>query len=108
GPARMFWTILTAQGEAAAAIRRNVLIRALAQAADSGFTFYTHPEIEFYLFQAIEQAGDPLIPVDNAGYFDHVACGQGHDFRRAAITLLESMRSEERRVGQEGRSIRLH
>jgi glutamine synthetase len=29
--------------------------------------------------------------VDQAGYFDHVPHGTGHDFRRAAITMLESM-----------------
>ena len=30
-------------------------------------------------------------PVDDAGYFDHVPHGTGHDFRRAAITMLENM-----------------
>ncbi|WP_154794542.1 glutamine synthetase family protein [Occultella kanbiaonis] len=91
GTARMFCDILTPDGEPAAADPRNVLKRALAKAADAGFTFYTHPEIEFYLFQPQENETDPLVPIDNAGYFDHVARGQGHDFRRAAITLLESM-----------------
>ncbi|MGO2111094.1 MAG: hypothetical protein ACTH31_05725, partial [Pseudoclavibacter sp.] len=33
----------------------------------------------------------PLVPIDQAGYFDHVARGTAHDFRRAAITMLESM-----------------
>ncbi|SEE01139.1 type I glutamate--ammonia ligase [Ruania alba] len=91
GTARMFCDILTPDGESSAADPRNVLKRALAVAGDAGFTFYTHPEIEFYLFKALENDTDPLIPIDNAGYFDHVARGQGHDFRRAAITLLESM-----------------
>ncbi|UFU04861.1 type I glutamate--ammonia ligase [Ruania halotolerans] len=91
GTARMFCDILTPDGEPSAADPRNVLKRSLAVAADAGFTFYTHPEIEFYLFKALESETDPLIPIDNAGYFDHVARGQGHDFRRAAITLLESM-----------------
>ncbi|QOR69190.1 type I glutamate--ammonia ligase [Ruania alkalisoli] len=91
GTARMFCDILTPDGESSPADPRNVLKRALAEAADAGFTFYTHPEIEFYLFKALENETDPLIPIDNAGYFDHVARGQGHDFRRAAITLLESM-----------------
>ena len=31
------------------------------------------------------------MPVDDAGYFDHVPHGTGHDFRRAAITMLENM-----------------
>ena len=33
----------------------------------------------------------PPVPVDQAGYFDHVPHGTAHDFRRAAITMLESM-----------------
>ena len=35
--------------------------------------------------------GSPPVPVDQAGYFDHVPHGTAHDFRRAAITMLESM-----------------
>jgi len=31
------------------------------------------------------------VPIDTAGYFDHSARGTAHDFRRATITLLESM-----------------
>lgn len=31
------------------------------------------------------------MPVDSAGFFDHVPHGTGHDFRRAAITMLENM-----------------
>ncbi len=91
GTARMFCDILTPDGEPAMADPRNVLKRALAKASDAGFTFYTHPEIEFYLFHPQEQENAPLVPIDNAGYFDHVARGSGHDFRRAAISLLESM-----------------
>jgi len=91
GTARMFCDILTPDGEPAMADPRNVLKRALAKASEAGFTFYTHPEIEFYLFQHQEHEGAPLVPIDTAGYFDHVARGSGHDFRRAAISLLESM-----------------
>ena len=91
GTARMFCDILTPDGQPAAADPRNVLTRALTKAADAGFSFYTHPEVEFYLFHSPETSSGPLIPVDEAGYFDHVARGTGHDFRRAAIGLLESM-----------------
>jgi glutamine synthetase len=91
GTARMFCDILTPDGEPAMADPRNVLKRALAKASDAGFTFYTHPEVEFYLFQPQEHENAPLVPIDTAGYFDHVARGSGHDFRRAAISLLESM-----------------
>jgi glutamine synthetase len=91
GTARMFCDILTPDGEPSLADSRNVLKRALAKASDKGFTFYTHPEVEFYLFNQPADAEAPLVPVDQGGYFDHLARGSTHDFRRAAITMLESM-----------------
>jgi glutamine synthetase len=92
GTARMFCDINMPDGSASYADPRYVLKRALAKAADLGFTFYTHPEIEFYLFKALagEPAADPE-PVDSSGYFDHTPQGIGNDFRRQAITMLESM-----------------
>src|SRR4030095_15858921 len=47
--ARMFCDLVKPDGTPAAADSRWVLRRTLAQAADAGFTFYTHPEIEFFL-----------------------------------------------------------
>ena len=91
GTARMFSDVLTPDGEPAFADPRNVLKRTLASAAEQGFTFYTHPEIEFYLLKGDFQPGEEPVPVDTAGYFDHVPRGAAHDFRRAAITLLEPM-----------------
>ncbi len=91
GTARMFCDILMPDGSPAGSDSRQVLRRALDSAGEDGFTFYTHPEIEFYLFK---EPYDPVVgpvPVDQAGYFDHVARGDGHDFRRAAITMLEKM-----------------
>ena len=91
GTARMFCDLLTPDGEPSLADSRNVLKRALSKASDKGFTFYTHPEVEFYLFDAPADPAQPLVPVDQGGYFDHVPRGTAHDFRRAAITMLESM-----------------
>ncbi len=91
GTARMFCDILTPDGEPSLADPRNALKRALAKASDRGFTFYTHPEVEFYLFEQMANSTDKPVPVDNGGYFDHLARGSTHDFRRAAITMLESM-----------------
>ncbi len=91
GSARMFGDIVLPDGSPSFADSRYVLKRALAKAADLGFTFYTHPEIEFFLFEQPITPGQKPIPVDQAGYFDHVPHGTGHDFRRAAITMLESM-----------------
>jgi glutamine synthetase len=89
--ARMFCDVLNPNGEPAFADPRNVLKRTLEKAASMGLTFYTHPEIEFYLVKGGFQPGQSPEPVDNAGYFDHVARGAAHDFRRAAITMLEGM-----------------
>jgi glutamine synthetase len=93
GPAtaRMFCDIVMPDGSPSYADPRFVLKRTLAKAAENGFTFYTHPEIEFYLFKNAPEPGVEPIPVDRSGYFDHTAQSAGSDFRREAITMLESM-----------------
>ena len=91
GAARMFCDILTTDGEPSYADPRYVLKRALASAAEMGFTFYTHPEVEFFLFREKPEPGQRPRPVDASGYFDHTPHGQGQDFRRQAITMLEAM-----------------
>src|SRR6476661_7339774 len=89
--ARMFCDIVMPDGSASYADPRYVLKRTLSKAADQGFTFYTHPEIEFYLFKDTPESGANPIPVDRSGYFDHTAQSMGADFRREAITMLEAM-----------------
>jgi glutamine synthetase len=91
GAARMFCDITLPSGEPSPADPRNVLRRTLAKAAQMGYTCYTHPEIEFFLFKRQPEKGELPIPVDQGGYFDHTPAVVGHDFRRQAITLLESM-----------------
>ncbi len=93
GPAtaRMFCDILMPDGSPSYADPRFVLKRTLSRAADSGFTFYTHPEIEFFLFKDRPANGGAPEPVDRSGYFDHTSHSVAHDFRRDAITMLESM-----------------
>ncbi|NLJ53216.1 MAG: glutamine synthetase, partial [Intrasporangiaceae bacterium] len=91
GTARMFCDIRLPDGSPSFVDPRHVLQRALTKASDQGFSFYTAPEIEFFLFEQDSAPGQPPIPVDEAGYFDHVPRGTGHDFRRATITMLESM-----------------
>ncbi len=88
--ARMFCDLTTPDGQPAVADPRNVLKRTLSKAADAGFTFYTHPEIEFYLFKPGARDGNP-VPVDSAGYFDNVPGGTAHDFRRRAVRMLEDL-----------------
>jgi len=89
--ARMFCDIVMPDGSPSYADPRFVLKRTLGRAAEKGFTFYTHPEIEFYLFRDTPEQGEEPVPVDRSGYFDHTAQSKGADFRREAITMLESM-----------------
>jgi len=89
--ARMFCDISMPDGQPHAADPRNVLKRALAKAADRGFTYYTHPEIEFYLLKSSQFGADGPEPVDRAGYFDNVPGGTAHDFRRRSVRMLEDL-----------------
>ena len=88
---RMFCDITTPDGQPHAADPRQVLKRTLAKAADRGFTFYTHPEIEFYLLKSSQFGTDGPEPVDRAGYFDNVPGGTAHDFRRRSVRMLEDL-----------------
>ncbi|MCO6005628.1 glutamine synthetase family protein [Actinoallomurus purpureus] len=91
GTARMFCDILMPDGSPSFADPRHVLKRTLSRAADLGFTFYTHPELEFYLLNERPDDGSEPTPVDAGGYFDHTPHRAAHDFRRNAIMMLESM-----------------
>jgi glutamine synthetase len=92
GVARMFCDILMPDGSPSYADPRWVLKRTLSRAADQGFTFYTHPEVEFFLMK--NRPGNGTVtpePMDRYGYFDNSPSAVGYDFRRQAITMLESM-----------------
>jgi glutamine synthetase len=91
GTARMFCDILLPDGTPSYADPRWVLRRALGRASELGFTFYTHPEIEFFLFERRPETGERPVPIDAGGYFDHTPHAVAHDFRRTAITILESL-----------------
>ena len=85
--ARMFCDIRTPEGEPFVADPRQVLRRNLARAGELGYSFYVHPEIEFFLFRS---STDPT-PLDNGGYFDLTPLDVQSDFRRDAIQTLEGM-----------------
>ena len=89
--ARMFCDISTPDGQPSLADPRNVLKRTLAKAADRGFSFYTHPEIEFYLLKSSKLVDGSPVPVDSAGFFDNVPGGTAHDFRRRSVRMLEDL-----------------
>ncbi len=87
--ARMFCDILMPDGSPSWADPRHVLRRALSRAAEKGFTFYTHPEIEFFLLADPGIDGRTPVPVDSGGYFDHTTHAIARDFRRQAVLALE-------------------
>lgn len=87
--ARMFCDILLPDGSPSWADPRHVLRRALSKAADKGFTFYTHPEIEFFLLENGPTDGSLPTPVDTGGYFEHTTHAVARDFRRQAVLALE-------------------
>ena len=89
--ARMFCDIQMPDGSPSWADPRYVLRRALSKAAERGFTFYTHPEIEFFLLKDRPVDGSEPTPIDNGGYFDMTSHDVAHDFRRAAVSALEGL-----------------
>jgi len=92
GTARMFCDILMPDGSPSYADPRHVLRRVMQKAAELGFTFYVHPEVEFFLLRGRPTAEQLLPePIDAGGYFDQTPHDLGHDFRRHAITMLERM-----------------
>ena len=92
GTARMFCDILMPDGSPSYADPRHVLRRVMQKAAELGFTFYVHPEVEFFLLRGRPSAETLLPePIDAGGYFDQTPHDLGHDFRRQAITMLERM-----------------
>lgn len=66
---------------------RYILKRNLLKAADSGFTFYTGPEIEFFFF---ENSQSPKT-IDRGGYFDLTPLDIASDYRRQTVLTLEQM-----------------
>lgn len=88
--ARMFCDVLAPDGEPSRTDPRGALERTVERARDLGLSVVISPEIEFYLLRQ-PLRHDHLEPVDQAGYFDHVARGSSGDFRKQAVQMLEDM-----------------
>ncbi len=86
--ARMFCDIKHLSEEPFEGDPRHVLKRNLERARDKGFTFYTAPEMEFFIF---ESADTPPVPLDHAGFFDLTQLDMVSDLRRQTIVTLEAM-----------------
>ncbi len=87
GGARMFCDVLTPDGRPFWGDPRYVLRRNLDRAAERGFTFYVHPEMEFFVFRSPKDA----TPIDAGGYFDLTPRDVTQDLRRETIEALERM-----------------
>jgi glutamine synthetase len=86
--ARMFCDIKHLSEEPFEGDPRYVLKRNLERARDKGFTFYTAPEMEFFIF---ESSATPPVPIDNAGFFDLTQHDMVSELRRQTIVTLEAM-----------------
>jgi glutamine synthetase len=87
GVARMFCDIHTPDGRPFWGDPRYVVRRNLERASERGFTFYVHPEMEFFLFRS---ADDPT-PIDAGSYFDLTPADATHELRRDTVGVLEQM-----------------
>ncbi len=88
--ARVICDVYTPDGEPFIGDPREVLRRAMREAEEMGFTYYTGPEPEFFLFRRDEHGQPTLEPHDRAGYFD-VPTDLGVDVRRQIVNALEGL-----------------
>lgn len=70
---------------------RNVLKKALADAAKEGYVMNVGPEAEFFLFQLDEKGKPTTITQDQACYFDMSPIDLGENARRDMVLTLEEM-----------------
>ena len=85
--ARMFCDIRTPAGEPFIGDPRYALKRNLERLAQSGFTYYVGPELEFFYFR---ESGSPE-PLDHSGYFDQLSSHVAGDLRRDTVLNLAEM-----------------
>jgi glutamine synthetase len=89
--ARLICNVHTPQGEPFMGDPRTVLISALRQAVDMGFTYNTGMELEFFLFHKQGDNGVlPLKPHDEVSYFD-LSTNFTQSIRRKMVTTLENL-----------------
>ena len=85
--ARMFCDIRTPSSEPFIGDPRLALKRNLERLAQSGFTYYVGPELEFFYFR---ESGSPE-PLDHSGYFDQLSSQPAADLRRDTVLNLGDM-----------------
>src|SRR3989338_7170942 len=69
---------------------RWILKQAAQRARAQGYTYYTGPEVEFFLLER-KDGGMDLSPHDHAGYFDAAPTDLATEFRKEVILALHAM-----------------
>ncbi len=88
--ARLICSVRTVDGDPFIGDPRNVLIKVLKSAEEMGFAFKTGVELEFFLFRTDGNSGRcllPLVPYDEASYFD-ISDDFSQGIRRKMILTL--------------------
>jgi len=88
---RMFADIAYPDGTLFERDARRILKKAVADAAQAGYTFHFGTEQEFYLFQLDENNQPTRIPYDNACYMDIAPDDKGENIRREICLTLDQM-----------------
>ncbi len=89
--ARLICDINTPDGVPFAGDPRAALKRAVANAADAGFSMNAGMEAEFFMFRPKPDGGASTVTHDVGSYFDLAPADLGEDARRAIVQVLEQM-----------------
>lgn len=89
--ARIICDVYTAEKKPFEGDPRYVLKRAIADAAQMGYSFDVGPECEFFLFNQDEDGQPTTITTERAGYFDLGPVDWGENARRDMVLTLEDM-----------------
>lgn len=88
---RLICNVVNPDGSPFAGCPRTTLRRALARAAERGFSLQAAPEMEFFLFTRREGGIPTTETHDSGGYFDLTPVDLGEDVRREIIVALEQV-----------------
>jgi glutamine synthetase len=91
GEARLICDIYNPDGTPFGGCPRNILRRALAEAASMGFEMNAGPEAEFFLFLKDEEGRATTKTHDRGSYFDLMPVDLGEAARRDMVLTLQEM-----------------
>ena len=89
--ARLLCDVYTHDGKPFSDDPRYILKKAIAKAAEKGYTFCIEPECEFFLFHTDENGLPTTTTHEQAGYLDLGPLDLGENARRDIVLTLEQM-----------------